>query len=227
MMNRFRAVLLSSFWLAVLVPASAQAVTIVQYGTAGSTTSLAPVSFDASVSPENLNAGSGIDVQAFSTFNFSGWDIDNTSYADALADDEVWTWGFSVTDPLASIDLTTMDIRLDRSGTGPDDFEIRATVNSASETTILAYDFNDSSSGVNFLGVDLSALSGLTQGDVVEFTLAAFNAESAAGTFDLETITFPGNDGIVIQGDITVIPEPSTALLIGLGLAGLGVRSRR
>ena len=185
----------------------AQADVIVQYGTAGSTTSLAPVVVAPEVTADNLVAGTGIDVQAFSTFNFSNWDPANTSFADAVAADEVWTWGFDVTS-LVDIDLTTMDIRLDRSSTGPDDFEIQASVNGGAATTVLTYNYNDGTVGVNFIGVDLSSIGTVSNGDSVVFTLGAFNAESTTGTFDLETITFPGDDGYRHQrhGD----PRPRT-----------------
>lgn len=206
--------------------ASAQQ-TIVQYGTAN-TTSLAPFTVDSAVSATNLGSGSGIGLNAGSTFNFNGWDTANTSFADALADNEIWTWGFSVTDANSLVDLTTMDIRLDRSTSGPDDFEIRASINGGAATSILIGDFAGGSVGVNYLGVDLSGLSGLSLGDSILFTLGAWNATSAAGTFDLETITFPGgNDGLTIRGNVTVIPEPTTALLFALGLGGLASIRRR
>lgn len=224
----YERLLLSSLLAPMLMTSAAQAVTIVQYGTAGSTTSLAPFEVAPEVSGDDLTAGAGIDVQAFSTFNFSNWDPTNTSFDDAIADDEFFRWGFTVSDALASIDLTTLDIRVDRSGSGPDDFEIRASVNGAPGISVLSYDFGDTSSGVNFVGVDLSAISGLTAGDSVVFTLGAFNAESTGGTFDLETITFPGgNDAITVSGNVTIVPEPSTALLLGLGLLGLGRLRRR
>lgn len=188
----------------ILAPLSIRADVIVQYNTAGGTTSLAPFAVDASVSADNLEAGSGIDVLNFSTFNFTNWDPANTSYSDAVADDEKWTWGFDVTAVATDITLSTMDIRLDRSGSGPDDFEIKASVNGGAEVSLLTHDYNDSSSGVNFLGVDISALGTLSTGDSIVFTLAAFNAESTGGTFDLETITYPGgNDSIVINGTIS------------------------
>lgn len=206
---------------AVVLGAQANAAIVVQYGTAGSTTSLAPVIADSGVTADNLEAGPGIDVNNFSTFNFGNWDPANTSFADAVADDEFWTFGF---DALTDISLTTMDIRLDRSSTGPDDFEIRATVNGANEVSILTHDYNDSGAGVNFLDVDLSVIGALSAGDSVEFVLAAFNAESTAGTFDLETITFPdGTDGITINGEISAIPVPAAAWLFGSALCGLTI----
>jgi hypothetical protein len=206
--------------------ASAQQ-TIVQYGSAN-TTSLAPAVVDGAVSANNLNAGPGLGLNTGSTFNFNGWDTASTTFDAAAAAGDFWTFGFSITDPNALVDLTTMDIRLDRSGTGPDDFEIRAAVNGGVSTSLLIGDFAGGSLGVNYLGVDLSSLSGLTVGDSVLFTLAAWNATSAAGTFDLETITFPGGtDGLTIRGNVSVVPEPSTALLFALGLGGLASIRRR
>lgn len=206
--------------------ASAQQ-TIVQYGSAN-TTSLAPAIVDGSVSATNLDAGAGLGLNTGSTFNFNSWDTSSTSFENALAAGDVWTFGFSITDATSIVDLTTMDIRLDRSGTGPDDFEIRASVNGGAATSLLVGDFAGGTLGVNFLGVDLGGLSSLSLGDSVLFTLAAWNATSAAGTFDLETITFPGGtDGLTIRGNVSVIPEPSTALLFALGLGGLASIRRK
>lgn len=209
--------ILSTFTGAIATTASA--VTLVEYPTSGSTTSLPTSIADGSVAALDLEAGAGLEVLSFSTFNFRNWDTDNTSFADAAADDEVFTWGFTVADPTVQIDLTTLDVILDRSGTGPDDFEIRMTLNGASETTVLAYDFADATAAVNFTDVDLSSYSGLTAGDTVLFTLAAFNSESAQGTFDLDRIT--GQPSLRVSGNVLPIPEPSAALLIALGLVGL------
>ncbi|MEM6655654.1 MAG: hypothetical protein AAF596_07625 [Planctomycetota bacterium] len=214
----------------VAVVGTANAAIIVQYPTAGSVTSLAAEIVDPSVTADDLTAGSGLAVNTFSTFNFDGYDTDNTSFADAVADDEVFLWGFDVTSPV-TIDLTTFDIRPDRSGTGPDDFEIQVSVNGGAGISVLSFDFGDSTSGVDFIGVDLSAVPTLSQGDSVVFTLAAFNSESTAGSFDLETVDFGGSDprAIRIEGDITasVIPEPGAALLAMLGMTFLGAVGMR
>lgn len=218
--------LLSAFVMTVAGGTTASAATVVQYGTAGSVTSLAPEVVDPSVSGDDLSAGSGLAVNNFSTFNFDGYDTDNTSFADAVADDEIWTFGFDVTGAVF-IDLTTFDIRLDRSGTGPDDFEIQVSVNGDTPVSVLTFDYGDTTAGVDFLGVDLSALPTLTTGDSVVFTLGAFNSESTAGSFDLETIDFGGSDprALRIEGTITAIPEPASLGLLAVG--GLLIAGRR
>lgn len=206
---------------ALLLASAANAAILTQYGTAGSTTSLAPHTIISGISADNLTAGSGLNVQNYSTFNFSGWDTANTSFSSAVAAGDFWSWGFDVTDNVL-VDLTTMDIRLDRSGSGPDDFEIHASLNGGSSVSVLSHDYNDSSSGVEFSGVDLSAFSGLTMGDSLTFVLAAFNSESSGGTFDLETYTFPGgSDALTINGSVTPVPVPAAAWFLGSGLLGL------
>ena len=200
---------------------------IVEYTTAGSTTSLAAGQADANVAADNLDAGSGLNVQTFSTFNFTGWDTASTTFEQAVAANDFWSWGFDVTAAGAVISLTEMNIRLDRSGSGPDDFEIRGSVNGGAAVTLLTHDYNDSSSGVTFTDVDISALGTVSTGDSVEFVLAAFNSESAAGSFDLETVTFPGGtDSLQILGNVSVVPEPSSAIVLAAGALVL-MRRRR
>ncbi|MEM6853326.1 MAG: PEP-CTERM sorting domain-containing protein [Planctomycetota bacterium] len=211
--------------LACFAPIDSSAAVIVQYATAAGSPQ-SPVVVDSSVTADNLVAGSGLTALTFSTFNFSGWDTASTSFAAAVAANDFWTWGFDVTGLGAgeTLDLTDFDIRLDRSGSGPDDVDIQVAVNGGTASTVFTHDYGDSSAGVNFLDIDLSAFTGLSNGDSVVFTLAAYNSESSGGTFDLETITFPGgNDAIVING--TVIPEPASLVLIGLG--SLAMLSRR
>lgn len=215
------------FALPLLLAASAKAAIILEYTTAASTTSTtiaANANTSTTVTADDLTAGSGLTANSGSTYNFRGWDTASTSFADAVAADDIWTWGFDVTTPGTTITLTTMNIRLDRSGSGPDDFEIQASVNGGAAVSLLTHDYADSGSGVTFTDVDISALGSVSTGDSVVFTLGAFNSESAAGTFDLETVTFPGGtDSIQING---IIPEPSVSLLGGLGLLAL-LRRRR
>jgi hypothetical protein len=201
---------------------------LVQYLTAGSTDTLIPNFVNAAVSGDNLMSGSGLTQQTFSTFNSQGWDVASTTFEAAVAANDYWSWGFDVTAPGTTITLTTADFRLDRSSTGPEDVEIRATINGSSEVSLFTFNYAGGTSGVTFTDVDISALGSVSTGDSVEFVLAAFNSSAETGSFDLETVTFPGgSDSMVING--TVVPEPSTIAAI-LGLFALGfvvVRRRR
>ena len=209
--------------LAGATAANAASELVLQYGTAGSTTSLAPYYENSAISAYNLEMGPGLTANTYSTFNSYDWDTANTDYASAVAAGDYWSFGF---DASQGVQLTHFDIRLDRSGTGPDDFEIRAQINGGSETTVLAYDFQDSGSAVNFLGIDLTGLN-LVAGDSILFTLAAFNSEYEGGTFDLETISYPGDDGISIYGEVAPVPLPAAAWFFLSGLAGVAGLSRK
>lgn len=212
----------------LLSPADLRADIILEYNTAASTTnaSLSPTNVNANVSGDSMVTGGGLAANAGSTWNWRGWDTDNLSFGDAVADGDTWLWGFDVTGDV-TIDLTSFDIRVDRSGSGADDFEIQVSVNGGAGVSVLTHDFNDSGSGVNFDDVDLSSIATLNNGDSVVFTLGAFNSESTSGTFDLET--FSGQTyGLQINGDISAlaVPEPTSLGLLGI-VAGSAFLYRR
>lgn len=222
--------ILAAIVFASISNASSYAAIVLQYNTAASTDnpSLAPASADAAVTATNLSAGSGLTAANGSTYNWNQWDPASVSFADAVAANDFWTWGFTVSGN-ATVALEDFDIRLDRSGTGPDDFEIQASVNGGAGVSLLTHDFGDSASGVDFTAVSLAALPTLNNGDSVVFTMAAFNSEGTGGTFDLETVDFGGSDprALRINGTVTAVPEPSSlALLAVAGVAG-AIRRRR
>lgn len=223
--------LLCAAALSMLLPLSTGwGAIVVEYQTAASTTNptLAPSSAAAEITASDFSAGSGISAATGGTFNFNDWDPTNTSFAEAVADNEFFTFGFTVTDNVI-VQLSDFDIRLDRSGTGPDDFEIQVSVNGGSGTSVLSFDFMDSTNGVDFIGTSLAAIPSLVQGDSVVFTIAAFNAESTAGTFDLESIDFGGSDprSVRVNGSITVVPEPGTLLFLGASSVLVILQRRR
>ncbi|MEM9148261.1 MAG: hypothetical protein AAGC57_19005 [Pseudomonadota bacterium] len=122
-------------------------------------------------------------------------------------------------------DLESIDIRLDSSGTGPDDSVIFLAINGGSDVSVLSHGFMDATVGVDF-SVDLSRFTGVTQSG---FTLAAFNAEGSSGTFDLEMIEFGGADPRSFRpegSEVCRVPVPSALPLLLGGLLGLGLIAR-
>ncbi|MEM8489974.1 MAG: ExeM/NucH family extracellular endonuclease [Pseudomonadota bacterium] len=192
-----------------------QGAVLAEWDTAPSTenATLAPTTTDPSIDATQLSTGGGIIANSGGTWNWRDWDVASTDFDQAVAAGDFWTWGFTVTG--GPITPETFDIRLDRSGSGPDDVEIRVSVNGGAGITVLTQDYGDSGSGVSFTGVDLSALGTLNTGDTVVFTLAAFNSESSGGTFDLETVDFGGADprSLRIEGTVGSVGDlpPSVA----------------
>jgi len=141
-----------------------------------------------------LTAGSGITAATGGTWNWNGWDTESLSFVDAVAAGDFFTWGFTAT---AEVTPEELEIRLDRSGTGPDDFEIQMSLNGGAPISLLTHDYGDSAVGVDFTNIDLTSLGTLDNGDTVVFTLAAFNSETTGGSFDIEN---SGGVGINILG---------------------------
>lgn len=207
-------------WLA----APAQAMLLVRYQTANVPT-LAPAEVNPAVTATDMTAGSGLQLNTGGTFNWNSWDTASTTYDEAVAADDFWTWGFEVTAANVAITPTSFDIRLDRSSTGPGDFEIRAAVNNGVPVSLLSYSFGGGTIGVDFTNVSWSALGMLNPGDEVVFTLAAFGSTSPAGTFDLETIdsNIGGNVSLQLNADISDIADipsvPAPLPLFGAAIA--------
>lgn len=199
---------------------------ILEYDAAASTSNptLTAVNVNPVVTADVMAAGAGITAHVGSTWHWRDYNPANTSFADAVADGEAWTWGFDVTQNF-KVDLTTLNIRLNRSNVGPDDFEIQASINGGAATSILTHDFAGTHSAVNFLNVDLSSLGPLFNGDSIVFTLGAFNTVTDVGTFELAHI--PSETyALQLNGTVSAVPEPAAMGLI-LGIGGIVVVRRR
>lgn len=221
---------LAALCIGLMLSASVtQAAVLLNYRSAGGF-SIDATDVDPSLTGNALTAGVGltsVNPSVFGTFNFSDWDPASTSFEDAVAVNDFWTWGFSVNAGPNLVTLETMDIRLDRSTTGPDDFEIRGAVNGGTEISLLTHDFNRFSNPVNFFNIDLTGLGTLSEGDNVNFTLAAYNSTVFNGSFDMENFA-NGSPGLAINGTVTAVPEPSAMAALGmLVVGGLVVRYRR
>lgn len=170
-----------------------------------------------------LSAGTGITANSGASYNWSGWN--EVSSAAAISGGDVFTWGFTVgVGVLGSVDLSSIDIRYDRSSTGPPNAEISYSVGAGSFSTFFtdnAVNANGENNSIDLSGI--SGLQGLGVGSVVVFRLVGWGASSSAGTFDLENTVNFNDTTIQING---TVPETSAALLGAFGLFGL-LRRRR
>ena len=213
----------------ILIPASGTcAALVLEYQTAASSTNptLAPSAAASEITATDFSAGSGITAASGGTFNFNGWDSGNASFDGAIGDGDFFRFGFTVTSNVV-VDLMDFDIRLDRSGTGPDEFEIQASVNGGAGISLLTFDFMDTDAGVEFLGTSLAAIPELFAGDTIVFTIGAFNSEGAAGTFDLENISGADSRAVRVNGAITAVPEPAGFTFAVFALSFVFRRSRK
>ena len=149
------------------------------------------VSNDANVIANGICRGSGISVNAGTTYNSRDW----TTAATLDANDYL-EWSITPNTGF-SIDLTTMDLTYDRSGQGPTEVDIQ--VDTGSGFTSIFTDASVSAGSEDNNGIDLSSITGITT--TITFRLFAFNATSAAGTFDIEENTAT-NKGIIINGSV-------------------------
>ena len=216
-----RPIWLLKFFVAIFVlSGNVSADIILDYDVADSDLgNLSPTNVNANARADDMAAGSGLTVKSQGpSWNWKDFNTNTNSYADAVAANDVWTWGFDVR-TVSTIDLTTMDIRLRRSNLGPSDFEIQAAVNGGSSVSLLTHNFGGSTSITDFTAIDLSSLGTLKNGDSVVFTLGAWGGSNLNAAFDLEA--FVGQSyGVRINGDVESVPEPTTLmLLVVLGIA--------
>ena len=192
--------------LGLAQPAAAEL--IVAYDASNSTGGLAASESVAGLVPVDLNRGSGLSAGTGGTYNSSGWTDEVTDYLE---------WGWSSSPPLA---LTDLDLRYDRSSSGPGGLEILLSANGGPFESIFV-DNDVSDAGEDNLDIDLSGFTNVTS---ATFRLLGSGASSASGTFDIEPFTGVTPDrGIVVNG-ITVVPEPSAIGLSAVAAAVLALR---
>ena len=169
------------------------------------------------ITPLQLSRGAGVTPNQGIAFNSSNWSLANSV---DLASDKYIEWGWSAaTQPL---DLTSLQLQYDVSGTGPNQLQIAINVNNTGFVPI----FNDFDTNPG----DETATIGLENFDQVDsavFRLFGYDAGGTGGTLDIEEILPGGARGILVRGELSAVPAPNGMLLTVLGFACLGFRRRR
>jgi len=189
---------------------SACADLIVFYESTNADGGLPATTIASGVTALDLSRGPGISKNTGSTYNSRGW-----TTAGTIDGDDYLQWGWS--DATVPFNLTDLDIRYDRSGTGPKQLEIRLATNGGAFQSVFS-DSSVSDSPETHLDIDLTGFTNVTS---ATFRLFAFDADSAAGTFDIENSASISNGsvdgGIAVSG--ASVPEPSVLILTLLGAA--------
>lgn len=119
------------------------------------------------------------------------------------------------------LDLTDFVVGLRRSNSGPTDINLRSSLDGFSSSL---FQFDGSDGGFQNEIIDLSGLGTLTGS--VEFRISGANASSANGTLRIGDYSeFPTFFDVQFEGDVSLIPSPATAALLGIG--GLAAARRR
>jgi hypothetical protein len=203
--------------------------------------SVAPDAVHAAVAADNLVAGPGLipydpQVLANNIWFWTGWyspsltPSGGDSYALALAGGHTWTWGFEVTAPSTSIDLSSLSFSAGTHNNAMD-FDLQFQVNGGPAIFLVQGETMD---GGNHLIYALNSVSTLTTGDTILVTLIGYGASNDrlglfAGTGDVG----PGPGALLMEGDVTssgVVPEAMSLMiwccLISATVIGSGRRAR-
>lgn len=192
--------------LCISLAASAHADMIVAYDAANSPDGSPASSWLSGVTPLELMRGEGLSAGTGATYNSSNWTDEPTDYLQ---------WGWSNSTP---VNLTDLDLRYDRSSSGPATIQIQLSVNGGAFQTVF-FDSDVSASGEDALDIDLSPFTAVSS---ATFRLLGGSASSAGGTFDIEPIT--GLDpayGIVVNGSVAAVPEPTAFSLLTVATCAL------
>jgi hypothetical protein len=164
-----------------------------------------------------LSLGPGVTRATGSTYNTRGWNTGPVPLQDAYIE---WGWSGSS----RPIDLERLDLRYDRSSSGPRQLDIHLAINDLPFEPIFC-DPEVSELGEDQIGIDLTDFDSV---ESATFRLYAYSAESLSGTFDLENFSTMPNQAVLVSGNVSSVPEPSTLSMMIAAAAGFGfVRSAK
>ena len=197
-----------------LIESVLRAEVIIAYDAMNSATGAAATETFPDLIPLELSRGDGLGAASGGTYNSSGWTTDANDYL-------AWGWQSSI-----PLDLTDLDLRYDRSNSGPTQIEILLAINGGDFTSVY-FDSDVMLNGEDGWDINLSDFMSVSS---AEFRLLGSGATSASGTLDIEPLSGVIPDrGIVVNG-VKSVPEPSSLHLLGaVGCPALYLlhRSRR
>ena len=186
----------------------------------------------------------------FETGNFDGWTLfttDNGGIGSGLAMEPPDVISFPTVDGVDSLAGRFQAVRLETAGTSPAGGGIQQLLDTPAGTLLFGMDVaqlaedtvNDPAGAIFNVFFDDMMITSIDQGTIVggsveRFStgpLAILDVEAGQHTLKIEILTTldttAANRPFQYIDNVTLVPEPSTALLFGLGLAGIALRWRR
>jgi hypothetical protein len=188
-----------AFGLAIVISANSYADLVVGYAVLDNVNPVGPNN-GVGVTGINLSRGAGLsDGGASTDFVGADWDGEATDY---------FEFGFSAS--ATPWDLSQLQLRTNRSGTGPNSIDVQVAINGGSFSSVGS--FAPPAAQTNFI-VDLSALDSVSS---VIFRLFGSGSTNPNGTFRIEDNGnfLGGANDLVIEG--AAVPEGSSVAAMGL-----------
>jgi len=147
----------------------------------------------------------------------------HTTAAQAFTNSSFFSFSLTVGSNVSDLDLTSISFDVARGGTStPRGFAIRVdtpttadqVVRTAQDVDTVRTTFTNYSTTLN----GFASLQNLVAGNVVTFEIAVYSPSNG------NSLEF---DNLIVNGDVSLVPEPSTVAIAGLGLVVLGFRRRR
>lgn len=165
---------------------------IASYSSLSNSACSGSINNDANISVNGICRGSGVNENTGGTYNSNNW-----TSATSLDPNDYLEWSLTPNSNY-QVSLTTLDLRYDRSPSGPSQLEIQ--IDTGSGFSVIFTDNTVDDLGENNSGIDLSSFTNIT--NTITFRLYAYNASSTAGTFDIEEYTAT-NKGIIVNGTVS------------------------
>ena len=160
------------------------------------------------ITVSGLSRGAGINhTSSGGDYNSTGWDNSSPSLSNAKANNDYLQFSIQVNSG-SLLDLNEMKIRMDRSGTGPNNVQIEYSTNAFSSAGTSIFSMSGLSKSGSTRTIDLSSTPTLNASSTITFRIFAWGASSSSGTFDIEGFS----NSYTSNGWTPTISDPGVAI---------------